>query len=135
MEKNSNIYKLYQASINGEVKEIRKEIIYEDENFTSYIEGDRAYIKFTMKCKRQLIYALKKKGWWWNSYKSAWSTYLDRVNTEWIKNISENTKSICKRGDKMRICPRCKGILGERPALSRRDGKLIYVPNVDFWKR
>ena len=33
--------------------------------------------------------ALKKKGWWWNSYKSAWSTYLDRVNTEWIKNISE----------------------------------------------
>lgn len=87
--KNSNIYKLYQASINGEVKEIRKEIIYEDENFTSYIEGDRAYIKFTMKCKRQLIYALKKKGWWWNSYKSAWSTYLDRVNTEWIKNISE----------------------------------------------
>lgn len=23
----------------------------------------------------------------------------------------------------MRICPRCKGILGERPALSRRDGK------------
>lgn len=87
--KNSNIYKLYQASINGEVKEIRKKIIYEDENFTSYIEGDRAYIKFTMKCKRQLIYALKKKGWWWNSYKSAWSTYLDRVNTEWIKNISE----------------------------------------------
>ena len=87
--KNSNIYKLYQASINGEVKEIRKEIIYEDENFTSYIEGDRAYIKFTMKCKRQLIYALKKKGWWWNSYKSAWSTYLDRVNIEWIKNISE----------------------------------------------
>ena len=65
------------------------DIIYEDENFTSYIEGDRAYIKFTMKCKRQLIYALKKKGWWWNSYKLAWSTYLDRVNTEWIKNISE----------------------------------------------
>ena len=23
----------------------------------------------------------------------------------------------------MRICPRCKGILGERPALCRRDGK------------
>lgn len=23
----------------------------------------------------------------------------------------------------MRICPRCKGILGKRPALSRRDGK------------
>lgn len=87
--KNSNIYKLYQASINGEVKEIKKEIIYEDENFTSYIEGDRAYIKFTMKCKPQLIYALKKKGWWWNTHKGAWSTYLDRVDIGWIKDISE----------------------------------------------
>ena len=42
-----------------------------------------------MKCKPQLIYALKKKGWWWNTYKGAWSTYLDRVDVEWIKNISE----------------------------------------------
>lgn len=88
--KNSKIYKLYQASINGEVKETKKEIIYEDENFTSYIEGDRAYIKFIMKCKPQLIYALKKKGWWWNSNKGAWSTYLDRVDKEWISTISEN---------------------------------------------
>ena len=46
-------------------------------------------IKFTMKCKQQLIYALKKKGWWWNTYKGAWSTYLDRVDIEWIKSISE----------------------------------------------
>ena len=35
----------------------------------------------------------------------------------------KNTKSICKRGDKNENMPRCKGILGERPALSRRDGK------------
>lgn len=87
--KNSNIFKLYVASLNGEVKETKKEVIFEDENFTAYIEGDRAYIKFIMKCKQQLIYALKKKGWWWNTHKGAWSTYLDRVDKEWIGNISE----------------------------------------------
>lgn len=90
--KNSNIFKLYVASLNGEVKEIEKEVIYEDENFTAYIEGDRAYIKFLMKCKQQLIYALKKKGWWWNTHKGAWSTYLDRVDKEWIASISEKYK-------------------------------------------
>lgn len=87
--KNSNIFKLYVASLNGEVKETKKEVIFEDENFTAYIEGDRAYIKFIMKCKQQLIYALKKKGWWWNTHKGAWSTYIDRVDKEWISNISE----------------------------------------------
>lgn len=87
--KNSNIYKLYQASINGEVKEIEKEVIFEDENFRAYFEGDRAYIKFSMRCKQQLIYALKKKGWWWNTHKGAWSTYLDKVNKDWIASISQ----------------------------------------------
>ena len=36
------IFKLYVAVLNGEVQEIKKEIIFEDENFTAYIEGDRA---------------------------------------------------------------------------------------------
>lgn len=87
--KNSNIYKIYQASINGEVKEIEKEIIYEDENLTAYIEGDRAYIKFLMKIQRPLIVALKSRKWWWNTHKGAWSTYLNRVDKEWIETISE----------------------------------------------
>lgn len=87
--KNSNIFKLYVASLNGEIKEIKKEVFFEDENFTAFIEGDRAYIKFLMKCKPQLIYALKRKGWWWNTHKDAWSTYLDRVDKEWITNISK----------------------------------------------
>ena len=87
--KNSNIYKIYQASLNGEVKEITKEIIYEDENLTAYIEGDRAYIKFPMKIQRQLIVALKSRKWWWNTHKGAWSTYLNRVDKEWISTISE----------------------------------------------
>ena len=73
--KNSIIFKVYQSSMNGEIKEIRKEVIFEDENFTAYIEGDRAYIRFPMRIQRQLIVALKSRKWWWNSNKKAWSTY------------------------------------------------------------
>lgn len=87
--KNTNIFKLYLSSINGEVKELKKEIIYEDENFTAYIEGDRAFIKFPMRIQRQLIVALKSRKWWWNTHKGAWSTYLNRVDREWISSISE----------------------------------------------
>lgn len=86
--KNSIIFKVYQSSMNGEVKEITQEIIYEDENFTAYIKGERAYIKFPMRIQRQLIVALKSRKWWWNSNKKAWSTYLDRVDKEWIESIS-----------------------------------------------
>lgn len=88
--KNSNIFKLYTASLNGEVKEIRKEVFFEDENLTAYIKGDRAYIKFILRIKPQLRYALKSRKWWWNSYEEAWSTYLDRVYKEWVSNISKD---------------------------------------------
>ncbi len=86
--KNSNIVKLYQKSVAGEIKEIRKEVFFEDENLTAYMEGDRAYIKFTMKPKRQLHVALKSRGWWWNSYQRAYSTYPDRLDKEWVSSIS-----------------------------------------------
>lgn len=86
--KNSNIVKLYQKSVAGEIKEIRKEVFFEDENLTAYMEGDRAYIKFTMKPKRQLHVALKSQGWWWNSYQRAYSTYPDRLDKEWVSSIS-----------------------------------------------
>ncbi len=87
--KNSIIFKVYEQSLKGEIKEITKEIIYEDENFTAYIEGERAYISFVMRIQRQLIVALKRRGYWWNSRKRAWSTYLDKVDKNWIKSISE----------------------------------------------
>lgn len=87
--KNSNIYKLYQASKEGKVKEIKREVFYEDANFTAYREGDRAYIRFIMRPQRQLIVALKSRKWWWNSGAEAWSTYLDRVDEEWVRSISE----------------------------------------------
>jgi len=87
--KNSNIYKLYERSKAGEVQEIRKEVVFEDDNFTAYKEGDRYYIKFVLRVKRQLHIALKSRGWWWNSYKGAYSTYLNKFDLEWVKTISE----------------------------------------------
>lgn len=86
--KNSNIYKLYLASKEGKVKEIKREVFFEDANLTAYTEGDRAYIRFTMKPARQLIVALKSRKWWWNSGAKAWSTYLDRLDREWVAGIS-----------------------------------------------
>jgi hypothetical protein len=87
--KNSNIYKAYERSKAGEIQEIKKETRYEDDNFTAYSEGDRAYIKFLMRPKRQLIVALKSRGWWWNSRQNAWSTYPQKADWEWVKTISE----------------------------------------------
>ncbi len=86
--KNSTIAKLYQKSIAGEIKEIRKEIFFEDDNLTAYTEGDRAYIKFVVKPKRQLMVALKSRGFWWNGYAEAWSTYLKKLDKDWIATIS-----------------------------------------------
>ena len=86
--KNSTIAKLYQQSLASEIKEIRKEIFFEDENLTAYLEGDRAYIKFIMRPKRQLHVALRSRGWWWNGYGKAYSTYPDRLDKEWVSTIS-----------------------------------------------
>ncbi|MEK5167179.1 hypothetical protein GNQ08_27155 [Paenibacillus macerans] len=87
--KNSNIYKLYLRSKSGEVQEIKKEVVFQDDNFSAYKEGDRYYIKFVLKPKRQLIVALKSRGWWWNARQNAWSTYLNKFNLEWVSGISE----------------------------------------------
>lgn len=87
--KNSNIAKLYQMAKDGTLKVAKRETFFEDANFTAYNYGDRAYIKFVMKPARQLIVALKSRGWWWNNHEDAWSTYPDRVDVEWVKSISE----------------------------------------------
>lgn len=87
--KNSNLYKLYIASKEGKVKETKRETFFEDENLTAYTMGDRAYIKFTMRPARQLIVALKSRKWWWNSREEAWSTYLNRLDKEWVESISD----------------------------------------------
>jgi hypothetical protein len=87
--KNSNIYKLYVQSKVGEVQEVNRETVFEDDNLIAFKEGDRYYIKFVLKPKRQLIVALKSRGWWWNARQNAWSTYLNKFNLEWVSRISE----------------------------------------------
>lgn len=87
--KNSSIYKLYLRSKAGEVQEIHKEVVFEDDNLTAYKEGDRYYIKFVLRAKRQLHVALKSRGWWWNNYEQAYSTYVNRFDLDWVKSISE----------------------------------------------
>ena len=87
--KNSSIYKLYNGVKDGTVKEIHAEVFHEDENLTAYRKGDRAYIRFVMRPQRQLAVALKSRGWWWNSREKAWSTYLEKVDEEWVRSISE----------------------------------------------
>lgn len=87
--KNSTIYKLYEKAKSGELTEIKKEVFFEDANLTAYTEGDRAFIKFLMRPQRQLIVALKSRGFWWNNHVDAWSTYLSKLDKEWVATISE----------------------------------------------
>lgn len=87
--KNSNLYKLYIASKEGKVKEIKRDVFFQDGNLTAYTMGERAYIKFAMRPARQLIVALKSRKWWWNSHEEAWSTYLNKLDREWVSSISE----------------------------------------------
>lgn len=85
-KRNTVAYKIYHNL--DEIIEKKKEIICDNADYLAYTEGNRAYIKFTIRPKRQLIVALKSRGWWWNSNENAWSTYLNRLDKEWVKNIS-----------------------------------------------
>lgn len=87
--KNCNLYKIYAASKEGKFKETKREVFFKDENLTAYTLGDRAYIKFAMRPARQMIVALKSRKWWWNSYEGAWSTYLSKLDKDWVQNITE----------------------------------------------
>ena len=86
--KNSVIAKLYAAGKEGKLANLNRQKFFEDENLVAYTMGDRAYIKFVMKPRQQLIVALKSRKWWWNSNEEAWSTYLNKLDKEWVQSIS-----------------------------------------------
>lgn len=92
--KNSNIYKMYKAAKEGKLEEKNEKILFQDENYKVYSKKDRVFIKFVFEIKNQLRFALKRKGFFWNSYEKAWSTYPYRYkeNKEWTENISEQYK-------------------------------------------
>ena len=85
--KNCTVVKLYEKAKAGELKQPKKEIIFESADYKAYIEGDRVFIKFTLKPKRQLMVALRSRGYWWNNQVDAYSTYLRKLDREWIENI------------------------------------------------
>lgn len=87
--KNSSISKLYGYATEGKLVVAEKKEIYSNADFTAYEYNDRVFIKFTLKPQRQLIVALKSRGYWWNSGANAWSTYAEKADREWIKTISD----------------------------------------------
>lgn len=93
--KNSNIYKMYQKAKEGKLEEKNEKILFEDENYKIYSKKDRIFLKFVFQPKRQLIFALKKKGFFWNSYEKAWATYIKRYenNKEWAESITKIYKN------------------------------------------
>ena len=49
-------------------------------------------MKFTTKPKPQMIYALKKRGWHWNSLEEAWSIPAEKYDADFVKGIEERYK-------------------------------------------
>ena len=49
-------------------------------------------MKFTTRPKQQLVYALKKRGWHWNSNEQAWSVPVSKYDEEFVKGIDERYK-------------------------------------------
>ena len=88
--KTSISYKIYHDI--EHIEEKAKIIICDNADYKAYTEGSRAYIRFTLKPQRQLIVALKSRGWWWNAHDNVWSTYLEKLDTEWVLSIGERYK-------------------------------------------
>ena len=91
--KNSNVYKVYEHIKNGGniVNSIDNfKVDFENADYKVVLKNERVFIYFTLKPKQQLIYALKKRGYWWNANENAWSSYLKRYDRNWVVGISEN---------------------------------------------
>lgn len=95
--KNTTAAKLYEQTKAGNYKgEKRPEKLHETENLNTYKKtiqaGERVFMKFTTRPKPQLIYALKKRGWHWNSNESAWGIDVKKYDPQFVAGIDENYK-------------------------------------------
>lgn len=100
--KNTNIYKLYKSILDGTVTKESLEkrnaednkLIFENSDYKisnlKIDAGKRIAIKFTFYPKPQLVYALKKRGFTWYSYKECFICKPERFDLEWAKAISQN---------------------------------------------
>lgn len=95
--KNTNAAKLYDKVKAGEYtgKKPPKKLM-ESDSYNAYQKtiqsGERVFMKFTTKPKPQLIYALKKRGWHWNSLEEAWSVPAEKYDADFVKGIEERYK-------------------------------------------
>lgn len=99
--KNSNIYKGYKAVLEGKLssdsiqKQEREDnkVIYSCSDYEisnlKIDAGKRIAIRFTFYPKPQLVYALKKRGFIWYSFKKCFICKPERFNLEWAKGISK----------------------------------------------
>lgn len=88
--KSSVAWKLYQQREDAPARGPRE--LFKDENLTVTASDGRVYLQFRMRPKPQLIFALKKRGYWWNSHVQAWSTYENRADKEWLEQITAEYK-------------------------------------------
>lgn len=84
-KKTSIPYKIYNNMLN--VEQISQVPIYSDDDFTAYEESDKLCIGFRMKPQRQLIVALKSRGFVWISAHEVWRAKSTADLKEWIKTI------------------------------------------------
>lgn len=97
--KNSNIYKGYKLVQEGKLssgsiqkqQEEDNKVIFSCSDYTiqnlKIDAGKRIVIKFVFYPKQQLVYALKKRGFTWYSYKECFICKPERFDLEWAKNI------------------------------------------------
>ncbi len=102
--KNSNYYKAYKLVQEGKISSnsIQKQeaednkVIYSCSDYeVSNLKidaGKRISIKFLFYPKPQLVYALKKRGYTWYSYKECFICKPERFDLEWAKSLSEQYK-------------------------------------------
>ena len=77
-------YKIYHNI--EKINQLQKVIILENDDVSIW-QDEKTYIKFKMKPKPQLIFALKKKGFYWNAHNGCWQN--KKVNIEWLKEFEE----------------------------------------------
>lgn len=94
-KKNTNATKLYESIKAGTYRgKANEEKLHEGENLKAY-KGkigsgeERVFMKFATRPKPQLIYALKSRGWHWNSNENAWSVPVGKYDEQFVRGIEE----------------------------------------------
>lgn len=93
--KNTTAAKIYESIKAGTFKGAQPaQKLHESDNLNAY-KGqigsgeERVFIKFVTRPKPQLIYALKSRGYHWNSNEGAWSVPVKKYDADFVASIDE----------------------------------------------